>query len=145
MVNVMDAQELAERSTDAMWSQDKASAALGMQIAKVGEGHSEVTMRVRENMINGHNMIHGGLVFALADSAFALACNSRNQASFAMSCSIDFVRPAMLGDELTARATEQSLTRNSGVYEVTVTNQDEKAIAHFRGRSFTRGEPLIRN
>lgn len=140
----MTAQELAERSTDAMWSQDRASAALGMNIVRVGEGISEVKMRVRDDMINGHSMIHGGLVFSLADSAFALACNSRNRASFAMSCGIDFIRPAMLGDELTAKAEEKSVTRSSGFYEVTVTNQDDKVIAHFQGRSFTHGEPLIK-
>lgn len=100
-------------------------------------------MTVRDDMINGHNTIHGGLVFALADSAFALACNSRNQASFAMSCHINFIRPAGVGDELTARATEESLTRSSGLYDVVVTNQGGKTIAHFHGRSFTRGEPLI--
>jgi acyl-CoA thioesterase len=139
----MSSQELAERSTDAMWSQDRASAMLGMRITRVGQGHSEVKMLVRDDMINGHNMIHGGLVFSLADSAFALACNSRNKASFAMSCNINFIRPAMLGDELTAIAKEKSVTRSSGYYEVTVTNQDSKVIAHFGGRSFTHGDPLI--
>lgn len=114
-----------------------------MRVIAVGEGRSEVSMVVREDMISGHDLCHGGLIFALADSAFAMACNSRNQASYAMSCTIDFVRPAVLGDELTARAREQSHTRSSGFYEITVTNQHDKVIAHFRGRSFTRGEPLI--
>ena len=139
----MDPQELAVRSTSAMWSKDRASAALGMHIVSVNEGRSEVTMKVREDMINGHNMIHGGLVFSLADSAFALACNSRNKASFAMSCNVDFIRPAVLGDTLTAVAEEKSVTRSSGYYEVTVTNQNDKIIAHFGGRSFSHGEPMI--
>ena len=135
-------QALAERCAKALWSGDRASEALGMQIVSVGEGQSDVSMMVRPDMANGHALIHGGMVFTLADSAFALACNSRNQQSFAMSCSIDFIRPAMVGDVLTARAREQSHTRSSGFYEVTVTNQHDKVIAHFRGRSFTRGEPL---
>lgn len=138
-----DAQALAERCAEALWSGDKASQALGMKILSVGEGRSEVTMVVREDMLSGHELVHGGMVFTLADSAFALACNSRNQTSYAMSCSIDFVRPAVLGDELTAKAEERSHTRSSGFYEITVTNQHGKVIAHFRGRSYTRGEPLI--
>lgn len=138
-----NAQALAERCAEALWSGDNASRALGMRIVSVGEGRSEVSMVVREDMLSGHELVHGGLVFTLADSAFAFACNSRNQAAYAMSCSIDFVRPAVLGDELTARAQEQSHTRSSGFYEITVTNQHGKVIAHFRGRSFTRGEPLV--
>lgn len=138
-----NAQALAERCAEALWSGDKASQALGMRVISVGEGRSEVSMVVREDMLSGHELVHGGMVFTLADSAFALACNSRNKTSYAMSCSIDFVRPALLGDELTARAEEQSHTRSSGFYEITVTNQHGKVIAHFRGRSFTRGEPLI--
>lgn len=139
-----DADALARRCAEALWSNDKASQALGMQIISVGEGHSEVRMVVREDMLSGHELVHGGIVFTLADSAFAFACNSHNQAAYAMSCTIDFVRPAVLGDELTARAEERSHTRSSGVYEITVSNQHDKVIAHFRGRSFTRGEPLIK-
>lgn len=138
-----DADALARKCAEAMWSGDQASRQLGMRVTGVGEGWSEVTMSVREDMINGHNSIHGGIVFTLADSAFALACNSHNKASYAMSCGIDFIRPAFLGDVLTARAEEQSLTRSSGYYDVKVSNQDNKVIAHFRGRSHTRGEPLI--
>lgn len=138
-----DAQALAERCAEALWSGDRASQALGMRIVSVGEGRSEVSMVVRGDMLSGHGLVHGGMVFSLADSAFALACNSRNHISYAMSCSIDFVRPAVLGDKLTAKAQEQSLTRSSGFYEITVSNQNDKVIAHFRGRSFTRGEPLI--
>jgi len=134
---------LTERCAEAMWSGDAAARSAGMQLLSAGEGCAEVSMVVREDMLSGFNLVHGGAVFTLADTAFSLACNSRNLKSFAMSCSIDFVRPAMLRDELTARAREQSHTRSSGFYEITVTNQHDKVIAHFRGRSFTRGEPLI--
>ncbi|HKJ17260.1 MAG TPA: hydroxyphenylacetyl-CoA thioesterase PaaI [Xanthomonadales bacterium] len=137
------AQLLAERCAEAMWNGDEASRKLGMKIISVGEGCSIVTMPVRKDMLNGHQTIHGGIIFTLADSAFAFACNSRNSTSYAMSCGIDFIRPAFLGDMLTARAEEQSLTRSSGYYEVAVTNQDNKIVAHFHGRSHTRGEPLI--
>lgn len=139
------ARALAERCGEAMWSGDEASRALGMQLVSVGPGEAEVSMVVRADMVTSFKMVHGGVVFTLADTAFSLACNSRNMTSYAMSCSIDFVRPAVPGDELTARAKEQSHTRSSGYYEITVTNQHEKVIAHFRGRSFTRGEPLLDN
>ena len=138
-----DPQTIAERCAQAMWPGDQASAALGLQLVRVGEGSSEVTMPVRQDMLNGHHTIHGGIVFLLADSAFSLACNSRNQVSFAMSCSIDYVRPAKAGDVLTATASEQSHTRRSGFYQVTVTNQNQKIVAHFQGRSFTDGNPLV--
>ena len=138
-----DAQALAERCAAALWSGDKASQALGLRLLRCGEGWSEVSMIIREDMLSGHELVHGGMVFTLADTAFAIACNSRNQAAFAMSCHIDFVRPATLGDELTARAVEQSHTRSSGFYHISVTNQHGKVIAHFGGRSYTRGKPLI--
>jgi len=135
--------DLAWRCAKALWSQDNASKALGMEIADMAPGKSQVTMRVRDDMVNGHLICHGGLIFTLADSAFAFACNSRNLCSLAMNCVIDYVRPAVLGDVLTAQAQEWSTTRSGGVFDVTVTRQDGKIIAHFRGRSATRGEPLI--
>ena len=126
-----------------MWSGDEVSRSLGMRLVSVGPGRAEVSMTVREDMLTHFRLVHGGLVFTLADTAFSLACNSRNLTSYAMSCSIDFVRPAVPGDQLTALAEEQSHTRSSGFYQITVTNQVGKEIAHFRGRSYTRGEPLL--
>ncbi len=114
-----------------------------MEIVEVTAGRAEVNMAVREDMVNGHQICHGGLIFTLADSAFAFACNSRNESSVAMNCAIDFVRPALLGDVLTAVAEERSLTRRTGLFDVTVTQQGGKVVAHLRGRSSSLGKPLI--
>ncbi len=136
-------QELANRCCETMWSGDRVAQALGMNLLSVGPGHAEISLEVGEDMVSSFDLVHGGVVFTLADTAFSLACNSRNRTSFAMSCSIDFVRPAVIGETLIARAIERSHSRSSGFFEVTVTNQDGGTVAHFRGRSFTRGEPLI--
>ena len=98
---------------------------------------------LREDMVNGLDICHGGLIFALADSTFAAACNSHNLVAYAMGCHIEYLRPALKGDTLTARATEMALTRNTGSYVVSVANQVGKTIAVFHGRSSNRGQPLI--
>ena len=130
-----DPQALAERSARALYAPDRASQTLGMRIAAVGPGTCTVTMTVRSDMTNGHAICHGGLIFTLADSAFAFACNSRGEATVAATGSIDFLAPARAGDELTARAEELWLGGRSGIYEVTVMNQAGARIALFRGRS----------
>ena len=129
------AQELAERTAEAMWARDNAAQALGMQIEAVGPGHARLTMKVRSDMVNGHHICHGGLIFALADTAFASACNAYNQNTVASACHIDFLAPGMEHDTLTADAKERSLGRRTGVYDVTVSNSAGKAIALFRGKS----------
>jgi acyl-CoA thioesterase len=126
---------LAEAVTGWMFSRDQASQSLGMKIVEAGAGYAKLTMRVRAHMTNGHGICHGGLVFSLADSAFAFACNSRNQKTVAAGCTIDFLAPAQVGDELVAEAVEQSLNGRTGIYDVTVTNQNGKRVALFRGRS----------
>ena len=98
--------EIAERCGEAMWSDDKASHALGIEMEVSGVGAANARMRIRDDMVNGLDVCHGGLVFALADTAFAFACNAYNVQSFAASCQIDFLRPAKLGDELLAIASE---------------------------------------
>jgi acyl-CoA thioesterase len=92
-------------------------------------------MPVRDDMLNGHGLCHGGLIFTLADSAFAYACNSRNQNTVASGCTIDYLAPGQPGDILSAEAIEQSLAGRTGVYDITVSNQDGKRLALFRGRS----------
>ncbi len=139
--NVEDA--LARRCVDLLWSGDYASQSVGMEIADVRAGRVELTMRIRENMVNGHRFCHGGLIFMLADTAFAFACNSRNESSVPMNCSIDFVKPALLGDILTAVAEERTITNRTGVLDVTVNKQDGRAVAHFRGRSSSLGKTLV--
>lgn len=131
----MTPKERAEKSAEAMWSDDHASAWFGMAIDAVDEGTAVLSMQVERHHCNGHGMCHGGVTFSLADSAFAFACNSRNQVTVAQTNAITYVAPAQMGDRLTATAREVSLTGRSGIYDVTVTNQDGKVIAEFRGGS----------
>jgi acyl-CoA thioesterase len=108
---------------------------LGMQLVEVKPGYARLTMRVRSDMVNGHRICHGGLIFTLADSAFAVSCNSHNDSTVAAAAAIDFLAPAMEGDELSAEAHELWRSGRSGLYEITVTNQRGERIALFRGRS----------
>lgn len=130
------AQALAEATTVAMWSGDRASQGLGMRVLEVGPGRAVLAMTVREDMVNGHGICHGGLVFTLADSAFAVACNSRNHVTLAQAADIVFVAPARLGETLLATATERTSFGRNGVYDVSVRRESDAAvIAEFRGRS----------
>ncbi|WP_420376038.1 hydroxyphenylacetyl-CoA thioesterase PaaI [Pollutimonas sp. H1-120] len=131
-----DPQALAELTAKTMYDGDAASQALGARVVSVGPGQASMSMTVRADMLNGHKTCHGGFIFALADSTFAFACNSRNAATVASGCTIDYLAPGFEGDVLTAHATEYSLAGRTGVYDVQVTNQDGKRIAIFRGRSY---------
>jgi acyl-CoA thioesterase len=131
-----DAQALAEASAEAMFSRDSTSQSLGMEIVEVRPGYARLTMTVRSDMVNGHDISHGGLIFSLADSAFAFACNSYNRATVALSATIEFLAPGRLGDLLMAEAQEVALGNKTGVYDVVVTNQDGQRIALFRGKSY---------
>jgi acyl-CoA thioesterase len=136
-----EAQKLAEAAGAAMYSRDRASQALGITLDEIGPGHARMHMTVREDMVNGHDLCHGGLIFTLADSTFAFACNSHNQSTVAAGCSIEFLAPARLGDVLTAIGREQALVGRSGIYDIRVEDQDGKLIAMFRGKSARiRGE-----
>jgi len=117
-----------------MWSGDAASKALGMTLEHVAPGRARVSMLVREDMVNGHDLCHGGLIASLADSAFAVACNSRGVKTVAAGFDVEFLEPARLGDLLVATAEERALRRRSGIYDVTVRVGD-KVVAEFRGRS----------
>lgn len=129
-------QQVAERVAAGMFARDSAAQSLGMQVKEVRPGYARLTLVVRPDMLNGHAICHGGIVFSLADSAFAFACNSRNQNTVASGGSIDFLAPAKAGDELSAEAVERALLGRTGVYDVTVTNQAGRIIALFRGRSY---------
>jgi acyl-CoA thioesterase len=131
-----EAQALAERVAAGMYARDRASQAMGMQIAAIGPGYAELTMTVRADMLNGHAICHGGFIFTLADSAFAFACNSYNLTTVASGCAIDFVAPAREGDVLAAMARERSVSGRTGVYDIEVTNQRGETVAYFRGRSY---------
>lgn len=128
-----------------MWSTDRASALLGMQVVSTGPGVARVSMLVHSGMVNGHDLCHGGLIASLADSAFALACNSHGTVTVAAGFTIDFVAPARLGQTLHADAREVSLRGRSGVYDVTVRADDPESgevVAEFRGRSRSLGRPI---
>ena len=128
---------LANAAAQVMWRDDNASKWLGMKIVEVRAGYARLSMTVTQNMVNGHNLCHGGLIFTLADSTFAFACNSHNQRAVAAGASIEFLAPAFLADVLTAEAVEQALKGRTGVYDMKVTNQTGEVIALFRGRSAT--------
>ncbi len=131
----MTPKERAQKSAEIMWSQDNASSWLGMELVDVDEGSAMLTLTVADHHCNGHGTCHGGVSFALADSAFAFACNSRNVATVAQSNSVTYLCPAQSGDVLTATAREVSLVGRSGIYDVQVTNQSDQVIALFRGGS----------
>jgi acyl-CoA thioesterase len=126
-----------------MWADDAASRGLGIELISVGPGRSEVAMTVAERHVNGHNICHGGFIFTLSDSAFAFACNTYNQRTVAQHCAITFLVAGKLGDRLTARAVERQRGGRSGIYDITVTRQDGKVIAEFRGHSRTIEGELV--
>lgn len=127
--------ERARKSADAMWSDDRASGWFGMELVEVDEGSTMLALTVQSHHVNWHNICHGGVTFSLADSSFASACNSRNQASVAQHRTISYIAPARLGDRLTATAREVSMSGRSGITGVRVANQDGQTIAEFRGAS----------
>ena len=138
-----DPQALADAVTQAMWSRDRTTQGLGMEILRVKPGYALIAMAVRGDMVNGHHMCHGGFMFTLADSAFAYACNSYNQNTVASSCNIDFLDPAHEGDVLEAEAVERSLSGRTGVYDITVRTRSGKTVALFRGKSYRiKGEVI---
>ncbi|MFR0690654.1 hydroxyphenylacetyl-CoA thioesterase PaaI [Enterobacterales bacterium AE_CKDN230030158-1A_HGKHYDSX7] len=138
-----DATQLARACAEAMYERDQATRRMGIQLLDAGPGSARLSMRVREDMIQGHGTCHGGYLFALADSAFAFACNSYNDATVAIGCSIDYVAPAREGDELIASACEQSRSGRTGNYDVRIENSQGQLIALFHGKSYkVRGTVL---
>lgn len=132
---MMTPQTRADRAAAAMWAQDNASKWAGMEIVSVSEGIATLELTVEPHHCNGHGICHGGVIFMLADSAFAFACNSRNQSTVAQHNMVSFIAPGRKGDRLTANAREISLTGRSGVYDITVTNQSGTKVAEMRGMS----------
>ncbi len=134
---------LARACAEAMWTEDRASAGLGMLLEDVAPGRAVMTMTVTEAMVNGHGICHGGFIFALADSAFAFACNSYGERAVAQHASITFLRPGWLGETLRAEAIERARSGRSGIYDVRVTGEDSSLIAEFRGHSRLTGGPFF--
>ncbi len=136
-------QEIAERAAKALFDGDRASQVLGMTIESCGPGRATVSMRIRPDMVNGHRICHGGLIFALADSAFAFACNSHGHNTVAAGAAIEFLAPGREGDLLQAIAQERWRTGKAGIYEIEVRNQRDETVALFRGRSHQVAGRLI--
>jgi acyl-CoA thioesterase len=139
----MNELETARACADSMYRNDKASKALGIEIEIPEVGSAVATMIVREDMANGLDICHGGLIFTLADTAFAFACNAYDDVTVAGSGTVEFLRPAYVGDELRAVALEEHRGRRSGVYAVEVVNQRDEFVALFRGRAVARGQSLL--
>jgi acyl-CoA thioesterase len=131
----MTPDELARATAQSMYDADACSQALGVKLLEVRAGYARMHMKVRPDFLNGHQMCHGGLIFTLADSTFAFACNSYNINTVASGCSIEFLRPVPADDELTAEATEQTLSGRNGIYDIRVTNRAGETVAMFRGKS----------
>jgi acyl-CoA thioesterase len=127
-----------------MYASDRASQKLGMQILEVRPGYARLTMTVGQDMVNGHQICHGGLIFTLADSTFAFACNTYNAVTVAAGATVEFLLPVRLGDVLVATAEERSRSRRTGVYDVSVHNQHGECVALFRGRSHQIGGAVVR-
>jgi acyl-CoA thioesterase len=135
--------KLANTVVDHMMEKDLFSQWLGIQIIEIKEGYSKLKMMVRKEMINGFDIVHGGIAFSLADSAFAFACNNRNNLSVALDTSINFIKPVHVGDELIAEAKEVHNGKSTGLYHVTITNQKKHTVAFFKGTCFRTNKNLV--
>jgi acyl-CoA thioesterase len=129
------AQQLAQATAHAMYQNDRASQALGLVLEEVRPGYARMSMTVRPDMLNGHQICHGGMLFTLADSTFAFACNSYNINTVAAGCSIEFMQAVPGGEQLSAEAREQWLSGRHGVYDIRITNRAGQVVALFRGKS----------
>ena len=127
-----------------MMENDFFSQWMGVEVLEIKEGYSKIKMTIREEMVNGFGIVHGGIPFSLADSAFAFACNNRNNLSVALDVTITFTKPVNVGDELTAEAREVHNGKSTGVYLINVTNQKNEQVALFKGTCFRTGKKLIK-
>ncbi|MEG0199350.1 MAG: hydroxyphenylacetyl-CoA thioesterase PaaI [Comamonas sp.] len=140
----MNPQQTAEHVRDGMLARDRAAQGLAMRITHIAPGQAMIEMAVRDDMLNGFDICHGGFITTLGDTAFAYACNSYNEMTVASGLAVDFVAPGRPGDVLVAQATEVSQAGRTGVYDVTIRNQKGEAIALFRGRSYCmKGRPTV--
>ena len=135
--------KLSKEVVGFMMKEDRFSQWLGIEVEEVTEGYSRIKMVIREEMINGLGIIHGGVTFSLADSAFAFACNNRNNLSVALDTSINFLKPVHVGDTLIAEAKEIHNGRSTGLYQVVITNQHQQQVALFKGTCFRTNKTLV--
>ncbi|MFT3682683.1 MAG: hydroxyphenylacetyl-CoA thioesterase PaaI [Ferruginibacter sp.] len=134
---------LARQVVNKMMEEDLFSQWLGIEVVEIKEGYSKLKMTVRPEMINGLGIVHGGIAFSLADSAFAFACNNRNVLSVALDTAINFLKPVHPGDILIAEAKELHNGKSTGLYHITITNQKEHAVAVFKGTCFRTNKKLV--
>jgi acyl-CoA thioesterase len=139
----MDKNQLAKDVVDHLMEKDLFSRWLGIEVLEIREGYSKIKMTIREEMINGFGIVHGGIAFSLSDSAFAFACNNRNNLSVALDTSINFMKPSHQGDVLTAEAKEMHNGKSTGLYQISVFNQNDHLIALFKGTCFKTGKELV--
>jgi len=139
----MNAEDTARRCAETMFAKDTASKDMGIAIEVTEAGSANARMEIGAAMVNGLGVCHGGYIFALADTAFAFACNGYGRVTYAAAASIDFMRPARLGDRLLAKASEKYRGRSKGIYDVVVSDQDGRLVALFRGRSHATDELLM--
>ncbi|MBU6306660.1 MAG: hydroxyphenylacetyl-CoA thioesterase PaaI [Bacteroidetes bacterium] len=137
------ADQLANDVVAHMMNEDRFSQWLGISVLEVREGYSRIAMSIRPEMVNGFGIVHGGVSFSLADSAFAFACNNRNQLSMALDTSINFTYPVRVGDRLTAEAHELHNGKSTGLYQISIHNQEQKLVAQFKGLCFRTDKKLI--
>ena len=135
--------KLANDVVKHMMENDLFSQWLGIEVLEIKEGYSKIKMTVRKEMINGFGIVHGGIAFSLADSAFAFACNNRNVLSVALDTSINFIKPVQVGDVLTAEAKELHNGKSTGLYHITISNQNNHVVALFKGTCFRTNKALI--
>lgn len=139
----MDNQSQPQQVVDHMLEHDKFSEWMGIRVLDIREGYSKISMEIREEMLNGFGIVHGGISFSMADSAFAFACNNRNNLSVALDVTISFMKALHVGDILTAEAKEIHNGRSTGVYLITLTNQKGEQVGLFKGTCFRTGKTLI--
>lgn len=136
-------QQLATAVVQHMMQEDRFSQWLGIEVLEVRVGYSKITMTIRPEMVNGFGIIHGGIAFSLADSAFAFACNNRNNLSVALDTAIQFTKPVHVGDVLVAEANEIHSGRSTGLYHIFIKNQSDETVAVFKGTCFRTGKTLV--
>jgi len=139
----MDKNQFAEQVVNHLLENDLFSKWLGIEVVEIKEGYSKIKMTIRNEMVNGFGIVHGGITFSLADSAFAFACNNRNNLSVALDTSINFLKPANVGDLLTAAAKEIHNGKSTGLYQISITNQHQHLIALFKGTCFRTNRKLV--
>jgi len=139
----MDKNIFAKKVVDEMMEKDLFSNWLGIELLEISEGYSKIKMSIRNEMVNGFGIVHGGVTFSLADSAFAFACNNRNNLSVALDTSINFIKPVHVGDVLIAEAKEIHNGKSTGLYQISIVNQHNNTVALFKGTCFRTNKKLI--